>query len=1762
MSKKAFIENLNFNDESFNRFLEVLQLKGRVRFITYDTETTGILFPIEITQFGGVVQEVTLSSKRDYIEAIDVYSLEYKEIARISKYYQTQGIISADACAITKIIQDRTVNDFLYVNEVKKSKFFKTADDIKKFHVLTNEPYFTKEEWDSINSDYDIDFQVGHNIHKYDYMQVLRDTYGIDVDSNKMFDTMYISIHEKERKKLQGTNLNAEISKLEESLLLKNKKKKTSEYERKRNLLQLERIEEFKKIREEKHDALYDTLLTQELLINFLENKLLKLQYCEIDNNQKISSFRKYEKGDVLYLRTNISENNILSMKDILKFASYNESTKVFIVDKSVSHLYKDDKILKDFNVALEEDKKIKVLRGLQLTLINDNEISFLDALIPNTDAYRRLLPLIKNMEITPVKVQALKKLENDFKLPANERIIFFKSPETPKMLSYDDKMNYFYFNKYKKNEVISTLEFTSYMENYNKDESLKSGNYTSNKFQDMLNEYFKEFKKIDFYFYKSLKLSAFPSLPIIYPKAKAEPKNNDEIIAILRESIKDDWIERDMDTIISMTNIERKKMGKLEIPVEDYLKRIEEEIEVLRVLNDIDFVKYYFLVQSWNQYITYGPGRGSAGGSLIAFLKRITDVNPLHYELLFERFLDESRPDYPDIDLDVKDKYFTFLTLNEKYNELVHKDQDYKNNILYSVYNDEFIDKYIKPEKRFFGKIKALAYSTRKTLLGNALRLFLFPFGIQSKMTKEFDEELTIAENVLNFSQRDEVLALYPIKIFEDMERLVKLFTNYGIHAGGVISFPSHSNCIIPMDNQDVSFFDKSAVENAKMIKMDLLGLSTQVMIDEIKSNVKDNFGEDKLFKNNFSTMLDLKTLQGLESGHTVGTFQVESGGMKKILKSLAPLTMDEIIAAVALFRPGPLGSGAVDDFISSTIEKRRGKYGITQDHLMDIKKWKKLEDYNKEQIRDKYLKIIKKVEGENYDYNKITISVVENLITYESYFESEKFKLPLEKYFKEEQGKNQYYDKIIIENDITNIDDFINKIKELEYKLKEHELLSMIMADTNGVIIYQEQIMKLSTNLAGYTKAESNGIRKAVAKKDEELMKIHKKKLIEGLTTNEDKVFIFNNDKYKVINRIKTSKIEILDLEDKKIEIVNGSIIDNKIDFSHNVLDNLLSDIKEIKDVRITDELATYLWGKIESFGAYAFNKSHSAAYSILTYETQYYKEHFPLIAYTVLLKHVSDKHKMGLIREIKSRGINIQIQSLNENTSANYLYDLATNTIFIPLTYVKNFGNDLIYQLIPIMNEYKPESLEEIILIHGKVSKGIMEKIGSLGIFEDGFSYTTQREWYYLSGEVDSTGKKQILKDLIYDRAFKEVKKANKMPVLKDDSELVEIFEYDDILATLEAMDIIYGYLAKKEEGHSESHKVENIENYEDMEKKLKALVTKMKSKLKLKNPMSAELYERIIKEIKKYNFLFFKKNDYKEIYEKYVSLKKEYSSKNHSKMRVLVEKYTEENNIKGIIKNYTNIEDDRLNTLEQENCYVESGVDIYDTSFVFENSDVLIDIEVEKINNTDIVDVNTLILTEFPLSCDFNKKERKVNYLKVDWQGGSQSRDLFTAFNSQCKNKLSSQAQIGYMSLFEDILEKEFIELSQEEKDKKFWEVYRGKMAKIINSGIDNIILCSKGPKESMLRKTIENTRSGFGFKPQNGEFARIIFKDNENVNGKNIFFMSNLFPYKELNPELFDLSVNNLLKAFGIVNEFTSKEEENFNKLTQLYIDKI
>jgi len=354
---------------------------------------------------------------------------------------------------------------------------------------------------------------------------------------------------------------------------------------------------------------------------------------------------------------------------------------------------------------------------------------------------------------------------------------------------------------------------------------------------------------------------------------------------------------------------LELQRQGRLRKSIAEYEERLNREIGIIKQMK---FPGYFLIVWDFIRYakehgIPVGPGRGSAAGSLVGYAMGITDVDPLQNELLFERFLNPERVSMPDIDVD-----FCMNRRGEVIQYVTEK------------YGREQVAQIIT-----FGTMAA------KAAIKDVGRVLDMPYAEVDRVAKMVPATpgMTIDKAFVESPQLDQAYKSDPqIKtLIDTAKKLEGMVRNAGVHAAGVVISPEPLTNLVPLhktkNDEIVTAYDMKAVEKMGLLKMDFLGLTTLTIVDDALKLIKQTKGVD----------IDLQTLptddaltyeKVFHTGQTSGVFQFESGGMRDVLRRYRPTTVEDLTALNALYRPGPIQGGMIDDFIERKHGRRKVDY------------------------------------------------------------------------------------------------------------------------------------------------------------------------------------------------------------------------------------------------------------------------------------------------------------------------------------------------------------------------------------------------------------------------------------------------------------------------------------------------------------------------------------------------------------------------------------------------------------------------------------------------------------------------------------------------------------------------------------------------------------------------------------------------------------------------------------------------------------------
>ena len=523
--------------------------------------------------------------------------------------------------------------------------------------------------------------------------------------------------------------------------------------------------------------------------------------------------------------------------------------------------------------------------------------------------------------------------------------------------------------------------------------------------------------------------------------------------------------------------------------------KRLDYELDVIHTMGYVDYflIVWDFIHFAKSHGISVGPGRGSAAGSIVAYCLEITDIDPIRYNLLFERFLNPERVSMPDIDVD-----FCFERRQEVIDYVVEKYG--KDQVVQIVTFGTFAARGVV---RDVGRVLDLPYAKCDSIA----KMIPKDLGIT------LDKALKSSPDLRNAYETDE-----EVRYLIDMsKRLEGLPRHTSMHAAGVVISRTNVDEYVPLsrgaDGTITTQFTMTELEELGLLKMDFLGLRTLTVIQNAVDQAEKNH-QVKLDLNAIDYN-DPNVMDMIGSGKDEGVFQLESGGMKSFMKELKPRTLEDIIAGISLYRPGPM------DFIP------------------------------------KYLK-----------------------------------------------GKNDP--------------------SSITYDCPQME---PILEPTYGCIVYQEQVMQIVRDLAGYTMGRSDLVRRAMSKKKASVME------------KERQNFVYGNPE-----------------EGVKGCIANG----------------------------IDEKTANHIYDEMIDFAKYAFNKSHAACYAVVSYQTAYLKYYYPQEFMAALLTSVLDNTTKisEYILTCRQMGISILPPDINEGVSG---FSVSGENIRYGLSAIRSIGRNVVEAIV---------------------------------------------------------------------------------------------------------------------------------------------------------------------------------------------------------------------------------------------------------------------------------------------------------------------------------------------------------------------------------------------------------------------------------------------------------------------------------------------
>ncbi len=357
----------------------------------------------------------------------------------------------------------------------------------------------------------------------------------------------------------------------------------------------------------------------------------------------------------------------------------------------------------------------------------------------------------------------------------------------------------------------------------------------------------------------------------------------------------------------------ELQTMGRLKHSLEDYEQRLTREIGIIR---QMQFAGYFLIVWDFIRYakehdIPVGPGRGSAAGALVAYALGITDIDPLQNELLFERFLNPERVSLPDIDID--------FCMNRRGEVINYVTQKYGRDQVAQIIT--FGTMACKAAIKDSGRAMDIPYSEVERIVK------MVPPTLNITIDKALEDSPGLATAYQSEPQTKELI--------DTAKKLEGLVRNSGVHAAGVVISPQPLTDLVPLhrtkNDEIVTAYDMKAIEKLGLLKMDFLGLTTLTIIDDALRLIQQTRGERLVLET--LALDDSVTYEKVfHTGLTSGVFQFESQGMRDVLRRYKPTTVEDLTALNALYRPGPIQGGMIDDFIDRKWGRKKIEYELPE--------------------------------------------------------------------------------------------------------------------------------------------------------------------------------------------------------------------------------------------------------------------------------------------------------------------------------------------------------------------------------------------------------------------------------------------------------------------------------------------------------------------------------------------------------------------------------------------------------------------------------------------------------------------------------------------------------------------------------------------------------------------------------------------------------------------------------------------------------------
>ena len=595
---------------------------------------------------------------------------------------------------------------------------------------------------------------------------------------------------------------------------------------------------------------------------------------------------------------------------------------------------------------------------------------------------------------------------------------------------------------------------------------------------------------------------------------------------------------------------------------------RAKYELEVIATMG---FQGYFLIIHDFmewgkNQGIVFGPGRGSAAGSIVSYALAITSIDPLKYDLLFERFLNPDRISMPDVDIDIMDT---------RRNEVIaYCAQKYGKNRVANIVT--------------FGTMAA------RNAVRDVARVMEVPYADADRLAKMIPQPVQGRHILLQTSvvEDNDLKAEYKTnetasRVFDLAMKLEGTIRSHGVHAAGVVIAPDDIVNYAPLEMAQkgvvATQYAMLPIEELGLLKMDFLGLSNLTIIKNTLRIIKKVYGVSLDIE--CLPLDDDLTYKLLQAGDTTGVFQLESAGMKRYLKQLKPTTFEDIIAMVALYRPGPM------QFIDDFIMRKRGE-------------------------------------------------------------------------------------------------------REISYP---HQSMSNVLKNTYGVLVYQEQVMQISKEVCGFSGGEADTLRKAIGKKNIDMMRKMKQRMISGAES---------------VSNVESTTMEMF-------------------------------------------------WKQLEEFAAYCFNKSHAACYGLIAYRTAYLKAHYPAaFMAAVMTSDFDDTDRLSIeISECQKMGIAVLPPDINQSYNEfAVIIDQQTTSIRFGLKAIKNVGSNAVDEILKSRNDNEFSDLEDFLIRvdYHAVNRKSLESLIKAGVFDRFYdrhllldsldlimAFTSRSQKQAISGQTDLFG-----------------------------------------------------------------------------------------------------------------------------------------------------------------------------------------------------------------------------------------------------------------------------------------------------------------------------------------------------------------------------------------------------------------------------------